>query len=255
MPDSSEAQAVVMRKDAALADQQAAFGHHDGEPLAGGQADLEGAQVAVVDAKQPGPQRQGPFHLGLVMHLDEGVHAEFEGRLLQRPGLVVGQRRHDDQDGIGTPGAGFVDLVGFEHEILAQRRQPRRRAGAGQVFRRALEGRAVGQHREAGGAAAFVGRGQCRRVEILADQALGGTGLLDLGDEAEPSLCLAVLQRREKAARRAPGRAGRPSARQAAAPSWRRRFPGACRLRFSAECRSWCPFDVSPCRRHGRWRS
>ena len=37
-------------------------------------------------------------------------------------GRVV-ERRHDDQDAVGAPGARFRHLIGLEHEILAQRRQ------------------------------------------------------------------------------------------------------------------------------------
>ena len=45
-------------------------------------------------------------------------------------------------------------------------------AGLGQELVVALEGRAVGQHRKAGRAAALIGRGERGRVEVGADQAL-----------------------------------------------------------------------------------
>ena len=86
--------------------------------------------------------------------------------------IVVVDARHDDQDRVGAPGARLVDLIGLEHEILAQRRQRRRRARRGQEFRRALEGRRVGQHRQAGRAARLIGARQRRRIEIGADQPL-----------------------------------------------------------------------------------
>ena len=38
-----------------------------------------------------------------------------------RRGVV--ERRHDDQDAVGAHRARFRDLIGLEHEILAQRRQ------------------------------------------------------------------------------------------------------------------------------------
>ena len=87
---------------------------------------------------------------------------------------------------VGTPGARLVDLVGLEHEVLAQHRQLGGVARRGQELRRALEGRRVGQHGEAGRAARLVGAGQRRRVEIRADQALRRARLLDLGDQPEP---------------------------------------------------------------------
>ena len=86
---------------------------------------------------------------------------------------------------VRAPGAGLMDLVGIEQEILAQRGQGAGRARRGQKLGRALEGRRVGQHRKAGGAARLIGLGERRRVEIGADQALGRAGLLDLGDQRD----------------------------------------------------------------------
>ena len=59
-------------------------GHQRREPLGGLERRLEGPQVAVVDADQPRAKLQRPLHLGLVMHLDQHVHAELEGGLLER---------------------------------------------------------------------------------------------------------------------------------------------------------------------------
>ena len=63
-------------------------------------------------------------------------------------------------------------LPGIDQELLAQAGQGGRLARGGQVGVGALEARAVGQHRQAGRAAGLVGRGQRRRVEVGADQAL-----------------------------------------------------------------------------------
>ena len=52
----------------------------------------------------------------------------------------------------------------------------------------ALEGRPVGQHRQAGRAAVLIGLGQRRRIEIGADQALRRARLLDLGDQRDAAL-------------------------------------------------------------------
>ena len=115
---------------------------------------------------------QRALHLGFVVHLDQHIHAEFEGGFLDSAcassSSTAGQH---DQDGVGAPGARLVDLIRIEHEILAQGRQGGGRARLRQKFRRALEGRPVGQHREAGGAARFIGARQRRRIEIGADQA------------------------------------------------------------------------------------
>ena len=94
----------------------------------------------------------------------------------------------------------------------------------------------VGQHRKTGRAAFLIGHGQRRGIEIGADQALGGAGLLDLGDQAEFAAVLLVFQRGEKAARRVrhpwralPARRGRPW-------SWRPPLPRACSRGSCREC-------------------
>ena len=67
---------------------------------------------------------QRALELGLVVHLDQHVHAERERRVLERPRAVASSSaRHDDQDAVGAPGARFGHLIGLEHEILAQHRQ------------------------------------------------------------------------------------------------------------------------------------
>ncbi len=53
-----------------------------------------------------------------------------------------------------------------------------------QIFGRALEGRRIGQHRKAGGAAALIGARELLGIEIGADDALARARLLDLGDQA-----------------------------------------------------------------------
>ena len=78
MPHALQAPAVVMGEDAAFADQQPVGRHQRRQPLGGLEADLEGAQVAVVDADQRRGEFQRPLGLGLVMHFHQHVHAEVE---------------------------------------------------------------------------------------------------------------------------------------------------------------------------------
>ncbi len=66
----------------------------------------------------------------------------------------------------------------------------------------------VREDRETGGASGCIGLRMGRRIEILADQALGGAGLLDLGDQAEAGTCGAVERLTEAARRRLFGGAG-----------------------------------------------
>ena len=97
---------------------------------------LEGVQVALVHPDELGPGVQGPLELGLVVHLDQGVEADSCRARLQQPDqLVVGQRGHDEQDGVGPHQPG-VAHVGVGHgEVLAQHREPTRGPGGGQVAR------------------------------------------------------------------------------------------------------------------------
>ena len=53
------------------------------------------------------------------MDLDQGVHAPVMGGVDKVRGGFVIELSHDDEDTIGTPGAGFDDLVGIKHEVLA----------------------------------------------------------------------------------------------------------------------------------------
>src|SRR5580658_6082987 len=59
----------------------------------------------------------------------------------------------------------------------------------------ALEEFLVGQYRQAGGATVAIGAGQRSRVEIRTDQATGGRGFLDLGDQSVFAADRRVLQR------------------------------------------------------------
>ena len=84
------------------------------------------------------------------MDFGEHVHAEFVRRLGQvaRRGIV--DRRHDDEDAIGTKGARLHHLIGVDHEVLAQHGEEGRLARGGQIIGASLKRRPVGQHREAG---------------------------------------------------------------------------------------------------------
>ena len=69
---------------------------------------LEGPQIAVVDADQPRAQSQRAIEFGLVVNFEQHVHAEIEGGILDVLRGRVVERRHDDQDAVGAPGARFA---------------------------------------------------------------------------------------------------------------------------------------------------
>ena len=175
---------VGRRVESALADENAPGRHHGGQPFRGRQIHLEGPQVPVVDADEPGVQAERPIQFRLVVDLDEDIHAELLRRVhkFHRPAVV--HRRHDEQNTVGAEDPRLDDLVGIQHEILAQDRQDDRRPGRHQVFVGTLEVGYVGEHGEAGGAPGLEGLGQGNRCEVGADHALGRRSPLDLGDQS-----------------------------------------------------------------------
>ena len=64
--------------------------------------------------------------------------------------------RQNDENAIGAPGARLSNLIGVEHEVLAQGRQRGGCARLRQEFGRALEGGRIGQDGEARRAAGLI---------------------------------------------------------------------------------------------------
>src|SRR5215211_1388117 len=162
---------IGRRKDAALGHDHALARDERRQSLARAQARFEGLEVAVVDADEARAQAQRALELGFVVHLDECVHAERKGCLLEIPRSDIVDGRHDDEDTVGPPRARLDDLVGVVQEILAQDRKRGARAG------------------------------QRRRVEIGADHAFRRACLLDLGDQRVVAAVEPALDGGKKSAR------------------------------------------------------
>ncbi len=79
--------------------------------------------------------------------------------------------------------AGQIDLIGVNHEILAEHRLADAAAYPRQKGEIPLKELLVGQHRDGGGVFA-IDVGDRLRAEIVADQAFGGGGLLALQNKA-----------------------------------------------------------------------
>ena len=77
--------------------------------------------------------------LGFVVHLGNGVHAPIFRRRGEIASDGIVNLGEDDQNAIRAPGPRLGNLVGVEHEVLAQRRQRGRRARRRKVLGRALE--------------------------------------------------------------------------------------------------------------------
>ena len=130
-----------------------------------------------------------------VVDLDQHVHAPVEGCSLQLSGLAVIEAGHDDQNAVGPQRTGLGDLVGVEHEVLAQAGQVHGGPRLSEKGVIALKIRHVGQHRQAAGPASLVGPGQRGRVEVGADQALRRACLLDFGDQRVAAVAVRVAKR------------------------------------------------------------
>ena len=83
-------------------------------------------------------------------------------------------------------GAGLVDLVLGDGEVLAQDRQIDGGAHGVQVGQAAAEAAGLGEHGDGAGAAALVRAGQGGRLGDLGERALGGARPLHLGDHPDP---------------------------------------------------------------------
>ena len=132
MPDSAT-------RDAGVGDER----HEPGEGLG---VDVEGLEVAGVDADDAGAGVDGAPGLVLVVHLDERGHAERRGRgpasLTSSPSVEGGD---DEQDEVGAVGAGLPDLVVADHEVLAQHRDPHGGPNGVEVVEAAAEPALLGE--------------------------------------------------------------------------------------------------------------
>ena len=228
-----------MREDAALADDDAV-----GAGSGGASSSLtpsETSKVRRLRLLMPislVPSGRARSSSAAVVHLDQHVHAEVVRRVDQRARLVVRDARHDHEDAIGAPGAGLEDLIGLEQEILAQGGQAGCLARLGEVFGLALEGRLVGQHREAGRAAVRIGawRGSADRNRRGSGPSRGWPS--SPRRSAPAAFGEMPLDGRREAARRR-GRTGAAlDLGLRDRPPSRPRSPGACRLRSGRERRS-----------------
>ena len=100
--------------------------------------------------------------------------------------LLLLQRGDDEQHGIGTGDAGFVELHFVDDEILPQTRERNLLADARKVAEVALEKLFIGEHGDAIRARRFIQSGDGERVEIGGDHSRAGRRFFYFGDEPEP---------------------------------------------------------------------
>lgn len=174
-----------------------AFGDEDGvragagKPEASGQAfggtevDLEQVEVAVVDADEGRADVQGAVQFGFVVNFDEHGEAGGAAEVVEPPQAVVVENGGDEEDGVGAPLDGFGDLSFVDDEVLAEEGEGDGGSDLAEVGEGALEEFFVGEHRETVGAGGFVIAGDGDGIEVGSDDAGGGGGFFDFGDEAD----------------------------------------------------------------------
>ena len=109
---SGEPGEVGRSGQAAFGDQCFAVRDHCGKAFGGGEVGFEGFQIAVVYAKKWRGEREGTVEFFLVMNFNQNIHIPIVyGVILKFFGLCIRDAGHDDEDAVGTPGAGFGDLI------------------------------------------------------------------------------------------------------------------------------------------------
>jgi len=160
--------------DAAFGDFHDAGRNAGGEVERGLQRDLEGVQVAVVDADEVASSGESAVEFSGVVDFDEDVKLQFAGAAVERSEIGVGESGDDEEDGVGAMDAGFEELKLVDDEVFAQAGNLHRLRGEFEIAQRALEELLVGEDREAGGSGGFEFGGERGDVEVGANQALGG---------------------------------------------------------------------------------
>ena len=85
-----------------------------------GERRFKASQIAVVHPNQRRFEPEGTLQLLPVVNLDQHGHAQAMGQGLQFSHEHIVQASGNQQDAIRTHRPRFVDLVGVDHEILAQ---------------------------------------------------------------------------------------------------------------------------------------
>ena len=85
--------------------------------------------------------------------------------------IAVAERGRDEEDSVGTMGAGFDDLVLVDDEVLAEAGNFGCGRGDFEVLKAALEEGLVGEDREGCSAGVFEVRGEGLGIEVGADDA------------------------------------------------------------------------------------
>src|SRR5450759_2304516 len=158
---------------------------HPSQPFRQTEVDLEGAQVAIVDADHLSACLHRDVHLVLVVHLDQRRDTPTQRYAQQLGQALLIEGGDDEQHGVGAGRPRLPHLVGIGDEVLAKDREVGRKPRGLDVLRPAAEARHVSEHRDGGGTALRVDARQLSGPVILRQDPHAGGPLLHLRDDGE----------------------------------------------------------------------
>ena len=148
------------------------------------QVRLHDLQVAVIDADQLWVETQHSLQVGSVMELDQSLHPQPHGSLIQVGQLGIIQALGDEQDAIGADGTGLQDLILVEDEVLPEQWHVDGLANLPQIVEVPLKVFLVGQDAETRRSVFDVRPGNLGGREVGPDQARRRRGPLHLGNQS-----------------------------------------------------------------------
>ena len=143
------------------------------------------AMAASADLAVDNTEIEGALHFRQVVEFDEHVELNITGRIVELFELVVIERGDDEEDGIGTRDAGFVDLTFVNGEVFSQKRNGRKAGDVHEVGKVSLEVFFVGENGHAAGSSVDVALGLADGIEIRIDDAGGRGGFFDFGNDTK----------------------------------------------------------------------
>jgi hypothetical protein len=148
--------------------------------------ELEGGEVACVDADELRPEVDGAVELFAGVGLDQRRHAELgdEVEELGHQGLLQGG--HDEQHEVGAGRPRLEDLVRVGDEVFAQHGQRHGGTHGFEVGERTAELAALGEHADDARSPGLVGAGEGGGIGDLGEGAARRARALHLGDDLDP---------------------------------------------------------------------
>ena len=147
--------------------------------------DPERAQIAVVQADEPGIGGQNGVELTLVVDFDQRLEAELAGQAGEPSQLLGRQDAGQEQDDVGTRRPQNGQLAFVDDELLGQDRHRHRLADGGEVGHRTAEPVRLAQDGDGARAAGLVCAGEGDRIRVGRDRPCRGRSALDLGDQMQ----------------------------------------------------------------------